>query len=133
VAVSYYYHHKHSAYLVLNSELQGFSQREQIILALLTRFHRKGEVNLAPYGPMLAADDAPRVARLSALLRIAEYLERSKAQVVQRLDVRLYPDAALIEVVASGDASVEIWDANRRTGLFRKAFGMKIEIVARLQ
>ena len=131
VAVSYYDHHKHSAYLVLNSELQGFAHREQVILALLSRFHRKGEVDVAPYGPILASDDVPRVARLSALLRIAEFLERSKSQVVQRLEAHLYPDSALVEVVASGDASVEIWDANRRTGLFRKAFGMPIEIVAR--
>ena len=131
VAVSYYDHHKHSAYLVLNSELQGFSHREQILLALLSRFHRKGEVNTEPYTPILAADDGQRVARLSALLRIAEFLERSKSQVVQRLDVRLYPDGVLIEVLASGDASVEIWDASRRTGLFRKAFGMTVEIVAR--
>jgi exopolyphosphatase/guanosine-5'-triphosphate,3'-diphosphate pyrophosphatase len=131
VAVSYYDHHKHSAYLVMNSELGGFSHREQVILALLTRFHRKGEVDAGAFGPILAADDLARVARLSALLRIAEFLERSKGQVVQRLHVRLYPDEVLVEVEASGDASVEIWDANRRTSLFRKAFRMKIEIVAR--
>ncbi|MBC8078083.1 MAG: Ppx/GppA family phosphatase, partial [Chloroflexales bacterium] len=126
VAVSYYDHHKHSAYLVLNSELQGFSHREKIILALLTRFHRKGEASLGPYGSILATDDGTRVARLSALLRIAEYLERSKGQVVQRLDVRVRAEGVLVEVVASGDASVEIWDANRRSGLFRKAFGIPI-------
>jgi exopolyphosphatase/guanosine-5'-triphosphate,3'-diphosphate pyrophosphatase len=28
-----------------------------------------------------------------------------------------------------GDATVEIWDANRRAGLFQKAFGKPIEIV----
>ncbi|MBC8162665.1 MAG: Ppx/GppA family phosphatase, partial [Roseiflexaceae bacterium] len=84
-----------------------------------------------PYGAILADDDGTRVARLSALLRIAEYLERSKGQVVQRLDVRVRAEGVRGEVVASGDASVEIWDANRRSSLFRKAFGLPIEIVAR--
>jgi protocatechuate 3,4-dioxygenase beta subunit len=28
-----------------------------------------------------------------------------------------------------GDATVEIWDANRGAGLFRKAYGREIEIM----
>jgi exopolyphosphatase/guanosine-5'-triphosphate,3'-diphosphate pyrophosphatase len=71
-----------------------------------------------------------RIARLSSLLRIAEYLERSKSQVVRSLSVDFAADPLEITVHADGDATVEIWDANRRTGLFRKAFGRDVQIVA---
>lgn len=128
VAVGYYDHHKHGAYLVINSALQGFSHREIVMLALLVRYHRKGDVSVETYQAILRPSDTERVARLAALLRMAEYLERSKSQVVQGLVVELGDPIRVVTRVV-GDATVEIWDANRRAGLFQKAFGKAIEIV----
>ena len=76
--------------------------------------------------PELLARDQAIVVRL---LRIAEYLERSKSGVVRNLRVGLSPEKALITVQAVGDATVEVWEANRRTGLFEKSFGRAAEIV----
>jgi exopolyphosphatase/guanosine-5'-triphosphate,3'-diphosphate pyrophosphatase len=126
--VSYYDHHKHGAYLVINSALQGFNHREIAILALLVRYHRKGDVSIEHYRDVLDQTDHTRVARLAALLRLAEYLERSKSQVIQGLQVEL-GDSIRVVTRAIGDATVEIWDANRSAGLFKKAFGKEIEIV----
>ena len=128
VAVGYYDHHKHGAYLVINSALQGFNHREIVLLALLVRYHRKGDIAIDEYRAILRHGDDERAARLAALLRIAEYLERSKSQVIQGLQVEL-GDPVRVVTRAIGDATVEIWDANRRAGLFRKAFGKEIEIV----
>jgi exopolyphosphatase/guanosine-5'-triphosphate,3'-diphosphate pyrophosphatase len=128
VAVGYYDHHKHGAYLVMNSALQGFSHREVILLAMLVRLHRKGDVIVEAYRDILHPADAERIARLAALLRLAEYLERSKSQVVQGLHVEM-GESIRVVTRSIGDATVEIWDANRRSGLFQKAFGKQIEIV----
>jgi exopolyphosphatase/guanosine-5'-triphosphate,3'-diphosphate pyrophosphatase len=126
--VSYYDHHKHGAYLILNSALQGFSHRELLMLALLVRYHRKGDIAVEAYHDVLQSGDSARIARLAALLRLAEYLERSKSQVIQGLQVEL-GDTIRVVTRANGDATVEIWDANRSAGLFKKAFGRNIEIV----
>lgn len=128
IAVSYYDHHKHGAYLVLNSALLGFSHREIVLLSQLVRYHRKGDVALNDYRDILASDDGERVAKLAALLRIAEFLERRKSQVVQRLSVEIGVSVRVVTTVL-GDASIEIWDANRGTRLFKKAYGRAIEIV----
>lgn len=130
VLVGYYDHHKHGEYLISNAALLGFSHRELLILALLVRNHRKGFAELSGFSQVLQPGDEERIARLSALLRIAEYLERSKSQVVQR--VKIDPGAAELRIVveAAGDVSVEVWEANRRSGLFKKAFGREVEIVA---
>jgi exopolyphosphatase/guanosine-5'-triphosphate,3'-diphosphate pyrophosphatase len=127
VGVNYYDHHKHSAYIILGSPLPGYSHREIAIISLLARSHRKGAVELGDLEAVLHKDDEQRITRLAALLRIAEYLERSKSQVVR--DVRCQIDGT-VRILAHtvGDATVEIWDANRRTSLFRKAFGMDVEI-----
>ena len=99
-----------------------------VILALLVRYHRKGDVAVDPYQKILNPGDGERIARLAALLRLAEYLERSKSQVVQGLHVELGESVRVVTRTV-GDATVEIWDANRRAGLFQKAFGKAIEIV----
>ncbi len=127
VAVGYYDHHKHGAYLTLNAALLGFTHREIILLAMLVRFHRKGDVRVAEYRDILDETDDERVARLAALLRLAEYLERSKSQVIQSLHVEI-GDTVHVITRSTGDTSVEIWDANRRAGLFKKAFGRDIVI-----
>ena len=129
VAVGYYDHHKHSEYLVHNAALLGFTHREIAILGALVRNHRKGFSELSSFTPVLQPEDSTLIARLSALLRLAEYLERSKSQVVQAVHVTL-GETVRVVVEAAGDASVEIWDTNRRAGLFRKAFDKAIEIVA---
>jgi exopolyphosphatase / guanosine-5'-triphosphate,3'-diphosphate pyrophosphatase len=128
VTVGYYDHHKHGEYLVHNSTLLGFSHREAVLLGALVRNHRKGFTDISAYAAVLAADDSTRIARLSALLRIAEYLERGKSQVVRT--VRVEPGSPVrIYVTADGDASLEVWDATRRAGLFRKAYERDLEIV----
>lgn len=129
VSVGYYDHHKHSEYLVHNATLLGFSHREICMLGALVRNHRKGMGDLAPIEAALEPDDGQRIARLSALLRIAEYLERSKNQVVRGVRAEI-GEAVRVHVEAGGDATMEIWDANRRAGLFKKAFEREIEIVA---
>lgn len=128
IAVGYYDHHKHGEYLVLNAALLGFSHREIVLLAQLVRFHRKGDVVVERYRDILEDGDAARVAKLAALLRIAEYLERRKSQVIQSLHVEI-GDTVRVITQTIGDAAIEIWDANRRTGLFKKAYRRDIEIV----
>jgi exopolyphosphatase / guanosine-5'-triphosphate,3'-diphosphate pyrophosphatase len=129
VAVNYYDHHKHALYLVMNAALGGFSHREMVLIALLARHHRKGGVSDEGLGGLLAEGDLSRVAKLGAILRIAEYLERSKSQVIQTIECVIDKNSVRVITKAIGDATVEIWDANRRTALFRKAYGVDIQII----
>ncbi len=130
VAIGYYDHHKHGEYLIHHGALLGFSHRETVLIAALVRNHRKGFADASAYASLLQPDDELRIARLSALLRIAEYLERGKSQVVRAVRVEL-GELVRIIVESEGDASLEIWDATRRAGLFRKAYACELEIVLR--
>ncbi len=66
---------KHGAYLLENSDLPGFSRREQALLAVLVRGHRRKLVmaNFKPHGKSAQ--------RLCILLRLAILLHRSRAEV----------------------------------------------------
>jgi len=128
--VDYYDHHKHSAYIILNAGLPGYSHREVGLIALLCLYHRKGQVTLKPYDRLFRDGDTRRVKRLAALLRLAEYLDRSRAQAVAGLRVLVKGRKAKLRVRAraAGLARVEVWEAQRNVGLFEEAFECSLEI-----
>lgn len=75
VHISARHYHRHGAYIVKHSELAGFSQHQQSVLALLIRGHRRSMPGLAfrAFDPELET----KLLRLVALLRLAVILQRS--------------------------------------------------------
>jgi len=85
---------------------------------------------VGPYRKVLEASDAERVRRLAVLLRLAEYLDRSRTQAVTRLRIQAGDKRVRLWVKARGRAEgrVEVWEAQRNASLFEQAFGCKLEI-----
>lgn len=123
MAVSYHDHHKHGAYLVLNTQMPGLTHREQVLLALLVQYHRKGDPKLGSYKRILEPDDELRLVRLSACLRLAEFLERSRSARVQDLRVTIEKERISIHLIADETPRVELWEASKHGDLFKRAFG----------
>lgn len=48
LAVNIYRHDRHGEYLVSAAPLNGFTHREQALLALLVRYHLRGKPRLGP-------------------------------------------------------------------------------------
>jgi exopolyphosphatase/guanosine-5'-triphosphate,3'-diphosphate pyrophosphatase len=76
LAISHSGYHKHSEYILRNSDLQGFSQTDQKLLAALVRLHR-GKLTLAPLEDLPTAWVKP-VKRMVMLLRLSYLLHRSR-------------------------------------------------------
>lgn len=129
MAINYYDHHKHGFFLVMSAALPGFSHREQALIALLVRYHRKGKPGEQGLGKLLEPGDLSRVEKLSALLRLAEYLERSKAQRVRGLRCHLGEHYVQIEVLSAGDAETELHQARLHADLLESAYGLTLELV----
>jgi hypothetical protein len=66
VAVDYDDHHKHSMYLILNGGLPGFSPREIALVALIARYHRKGDPELGDLAPYARKGDEELLERCAA-------------------------------------------------------------------
>lgn len=83
-------HHKHSYYLVANSDLAGFTARERMLVANLCRYHRKAlpSPNHDNF-KALTDDDKRMVERLIPALRLADSLDRSREQRVSDVRVRV--------------------------------------------
>ena len=127
-AIDYDDHHKHSRYLILNAGLPGFSPRETALIGQMARYHRKGTPGLGPFAALMRDGDAELLTRCAAVLRLAEQLERSRDQAVDRVDVELSDGRAELHLHAHEDVSVARWAAQRQGELFRRAFGRELAV-----
>jgi len=124
-------HHKHSYYLVANSDMPGFTRAEREIVANLCRYHRKAvptpeHANLQ----LLDAEGRRAVTLLNPLLRMADSLDRSRAQRVRSLECRIRDNDLQIALSAAPDADIdlEVWAAERLAENFRLAYGKPVAI-----
>jgi exopolyphosphatase/guanosine-5'-triphosphate,3'-diphosphate pyrophosphatase len=127
-AVDYDDHHKHSLYLILNARLPGFTPRELYLIALVARYHRKGDPDASELGKLARKGDEERLAVLAGTIRLAEQLERSRDQTVETVSVRAQNGTVRLDPRARGDASVAIWSARRNADLLADALDRTVEI-----
>jgi exopolyphosphatase/guanosine-5'-triphosphate,3'-diphosphate pyrophosphatase len=129
--VDYYDHHRHTYYIIESAGLGGYSHRETMLIALVCLYHRKGTPTDEDLGVLTRDGDLDRVCKLASLLRLSEYLDRSRTQVITRLSVLNGSGHRVVlraQVRARADARVEIWEAQRNAALFEAAFDCKLEI-----
>jgi exopolyphosphatase/guanosine-5'-triphosphate,3'-diphosphate pyrophosphatase len=128
MSIDYDDHHKHSRYLILNAGLPGFSPRETALIGQMARFHRKGNPRLGPFAPLGEDGDEELLTRCSAVLRVAEQLERSRDQAVDRVRVEVDNGRVELRLQAHEDVSIARWAAMNEADVFKKAFGRELEI-----
>jgi len=122
-------HQRHTYYLITNGELLGFRRDELEIIGQTARYHRKG----APKDSdeeyrALSNSDRQTVRALSALLRIADGLDRSHYGVVRDVTVARRGDRVTLQLLTQGDdAELEVWEARSRAELLEKVLGQDVE------
>ena len=122
-------HHKHAYYLIKHSDLSGFTAEEIDLIANVARYHRRSVPNRKHDEFTALPEGSQRVISvLSALLRIADGLDRSQFSVVQNVEVKL-GKTVLITAQVSGDAELEIWAARGRSDLFEKVFNRPVQFI----
>ena len=127
VHISYERHHRHSYYLIKNGDLRGFEPNEIEVIALVARYHRQATPKKSHEGYGDLSGSMRRTVRtLSAIVRLAEGLDRSHAQALTGLD--LYPrgDDYLARLRAAGDAELELWAAHRHVAPLEEILGKPI-------
>lgn len=120
-------HELHGLYMIRHSEIFGLSDPDRLLVALITRYHRKATPQLShPFYNELNTDDRIRVAKLSALLRVADALERTHSQRVKNLTVTLGEGKAILNLEGLVDASAERLALPSKADLFQNLYGLKI-------
>jgi exopolyphosphatase/guanosine-5'-triphosphate,3'-diphosphate pyrophosphatase len=125
-------HHKHSLYLVANSDLAGFSDRERLVIANLCRYHRKSMPHAAhPEFQALDTESRRAVVLLAPLLRIAVALDQSQDQRIEDVQVDALDKAVEVHLQSKLDVDVEQWHAEQAAPAFRETYGLPLVVRGR--
>jgi exopolyphosphatase/guanosine-5'-triphosphate,3'-diphosphate pyrophosphatase len=122
-------HHRHSMYLVANSDLPGFEDRERIVIANLCRYHRKSmpQVSHETFQG-LDPEDRNTVVLLTPLLRLAVALDQSQEQRVERVEAAVQESTVELRLFSERDVDIEQWQAEQVAAVFREAYGLPLVV-----
>jgi exopolyphosphatase/guanosine-5'-triphosphate,3'-diphosphate pyrophosphatase len=120
-------HHKHSMYLIYNSELFGLSQKDLLMTALVARYHRRASPKRVHEGfASLDWESGINVTKMAALLRVADALDRSNRQRVRDIECVCEDSQLVITAASADDLSLERLALKQKGGLFEEVYGMAV-------
>ncbi|MCG6947377.1 MAG: Ppx/GppA family phosphatase [Acidobacteria bacterium] len=125
--VGYKGHHKHSLYLISNSELPNFSQNEMSMVANVARYHRKAHPRPHHHDFVsLSEEDQDRVTKLASILRIADSLDREHTQRVKGVTVKMTDDDVALWLDGTAGVLLEGWSLKKKANLFSEVFDRSV-------
>ncbi|GEO66460.1 HD domain-containing protein [Levilactobacillus spicheri] len=119
-------HYLHSDYVLKQSELLGLSTQEMQIIAAVSRYHS----SRTPGGELsrfrqLSTDERLRIAKLAALLRVADALDDAHQQTIERISVSVKPTQVVITCFSDDDLALVRWAFNFKADFFTDVFGLQ--------
>lgn len=122
-------HHKHSYYLISNSEIFGLSRDETMMVAHIARYHRRG-VPKPSHVEYMALPRKTRVVinKLAALLRMADALAGGHLRQVSDLRFERQADELVVYVPGGADLLLERKAMASKGDLFEDIYGMKVRL-----
>ncbi|KAF3890877.1 MULTISPECIES: Ppx/GppA phosphatase family protein [Nostocales] len=131
--ISHSSHHKHSYYLIRNSELLGYNETEIEIIANLARYHRKSAPKKKhdSYGNLASKTHRQIVNQLSAILRLGVALDRRQIGAITRVQCESLPkdrgfQLKIFPAHFDDDCALEMWSLDYNKGIFEAEFGVKL-------
>ncbi len=132
-------HHKHSYYLIKNGGLLGHSEEEVNLIACIARYHR-GAFPKDSHDSFetVAPGDRKLVGDMSAILRIAEALDRSHHQVIKNVKITMEPASRgklddkqvslSLNVQTGCKCESELWAVNEKKAFFEHQFDVALKV-----
>lgn len=128
----YYNHNKHTAYMILNSNLYGISHRDIVLASLVTDVYNKEDINYSDwsrYNGILSVEDVEAVKKLAVMLQLAIALDIGCTGAVTELTCDVLGDSVIMKTELAGDATLELKKANALALEFKKVFKKNLEIL----
>ena len=121
-------YHKHSNYLISNSEIFGLNSLDHTLAALVARYHRRAfpKPSHTTYA-QLDRDSRVMLTQMAAILRIAIALAQSRTQRIRSVECVI--EKGRLIIIASGrkgDLSMEQLELRQNSTLFEEVFGMSV-------
>ncbi|MCQ2575547.1 MAG: HD domain-containing protein [Treponema sp.] len=127
VFIRYDNHNIHGSYIVQNSEIFGLNRIDKTIVAEITRFH-KGSIMPQDSETFLMLPRSSRmmILKLTAILRIADALDRGHIQKFTDFSITLEQNSLIIHTKKGIDTVLEKIALSEKAGMFESVFGYKV-------
>jgi exopolyphosphatase/guanosine-5'-triphosphate,3'-diphosphate pyrophosphatase len=126
-------HHRHTYYIISNSEILGYTPQQRRIIAAIARYLGKSRP-LAEEAAMKAIDPADREAVQKAilLLRLARSLNLGRSRAVEKVRVSHRAGEVKLTLVPRRRMGVdlELWAIEKDAVYFREVFGRELSTAA---
>lgn len=122
-------HHKHSMYLIRNSDIFGLSSKDIVLASLVARYHRRAlpRPTHQEYASLERADRVA-VSKMAAILRIARALARGHRKSLRRLRITLSPGLMRIGIRMTADLSLAQHALIEKSVMFTRVYGMEVAL-----
>jgi exopolyphosphatase / guanosine-5'-triphosphate,3'-diphosphate pyrophosphatase len=121
--------HRHSYYIISNSEILGYTPQQRRIVAAIARYLGKSRpsVEEAPM-KLVESDDRQDVQKAIVLLRLARALNLGRSRAVQKVRVSVRSAEVRLTLVPRRRMGVdlELWAIEKDCGYFREVFGREL-------
>lgn len=117
-------HHRHTQYIIANSDIFGFSPEQRAIVAAIARYLGKSRPDSMDR-PMRAVplEEHVHVVRAVMLLRLVQALKQDQATAALRMTAQVYPKRVILEIRgARGGAELEVWSLRKEADYFLEVF-----------
>lgn len=125
--IRYDNHNLHSSYIIHNSEIFGLSRKDNTIVSEIAKYHKGNSV---PQDEdsflMLPRADRMTILKLTAILRIADALDRGHIQKFSDFSIKIQQNTLVIHSKASKNTILEKIALNEKSGMFESVFGYKV-------
>jgi exopolyphosphatase/guanosine-5'-triphosphate,3'-diphosphate pyrophosphatase len=123
-------YHKHSRYIIAHAGLRGFNDEEIRLISQVARYHRKSvpKKKHKKY-KKLSKEQRRIVSVLSALLRVAVSLDRTKNQLVKHVACKISRKKLVIQPAGLPESmEIELWATQKHLDPLAKVFDKKIKL-----
>jgi exopolyphosphatase/guanosine-5'-triphosphate,3'-diphosphate pyrophosphatase len=122
-------HHKHSYYLIANSEIFGLNREEILLAAHVARYHRRSGPKPSHQEYMsLPREARVTVNKLAALLRVADALARGHIRHANQVHFEHRGDDLIVCISGVADLLLEERAMAAKADLFEDIYGMKVRL-----
>ena len=126
-------HHRHTYYIVSNSEILGYTPQQRRIIGAIARYLGKSRPTPGD-GPMsvLNLEEQEAVRKASMLLRIARALNLNRNQSVEQVGISTRNSRVSLKLTPRGKTrlDLEIWTIEKDRDYFREVFGRELSVAA---
>ena len=111
----------------MSTDILGFSDRDKNIIALAAYYHANKLFDQSnSKAPVVPKDMIAIVAKLAAIVRLADALDRSYMQKIHSCNITLCKDNILkIQAVSKVDLALEMWTFEDKSAFFEEVYGVK--------